>query len=71
VPDRLRGRVYAFDVLVSLDSIPAGYLLAGILISNGITHVTGTVGALACLAVAVLVSLSKLAQRELTSSTTA
>ena len=65
VPDHLRGRVYAFDVLVSLGSIPAGYLLAGILISSGITRVTGTVGALTCVVVAVLVGLGRLSQREL------
>lgn len=70
VPDHLRGRVYAFDVLVSLGSIPAGYLLAGILISGGITRITGTVGALACLVVAVVAATGKLAQQRLSTDST-
>lgn len=65
VPDHLRGRVYAFDVLVSLSSIPAGYLLAGLLISAGVTRSTGAVDALACLVVAFVVSAGKLAHQRL------
>jgi MFS family permease len=65
VPDHLRGRVYSFDVLVSLGSIPAGYLLAGILISGGIIRTAGTVGALVCLLVALVARAGKLAQQQL------
>lgn len=70
VPDRLRGRVYAFDVLVSLGSIPIGYLLAGILISGHATRTTGAVGALACLVFALVATKSKLAQQQLTTDHT-
>jgi MFS family permease len=65
VPDHLRGRVYAFDVLLSLGSIPVGYLLAGILISGGITRTTGSVGALVCLVVALVLGTGKLAHQQL------
>jgi MFS family permease len=67
VPDHLRGRVYSFDVLVSLGSIPTGYLLAGILISGGVIRTIGAVGALACLVVVLVASASKLAHQPLTS----
>lgn len=70
VPDGLRGRVYSFDVLVSLGSLPVGYLIAGILISGGITRTTGAVGALACLAFALVITTSKLAHQRLTTDST-
>lgn len=65
VPDSIRGRVYGFDVLVSLGSIPAGYLLGGILITAGLTRTAGAVGALVCLVVALVTGVSKLAHQQL------
>jgi hypothetical protein len=61
VPDRLRGRVYSFDVLVSLCAIPLGYLLAGAAIDTGSARpVAGTAAGL-CLVAAAAAAASPLA----------
>jgi len=69
VPDQLRGRVYAFDVLVSLCAIPVGYLLAGLAIEAGAAWTLGTAGALACVAAATLALTTPLARHPLTQAT--
>jgi predicted MFS family arabinose efflux permease len=61
VPDSLRGRVYSFDVLVSLCAIPAGYLLAGIAIDSDAAPALGIAGALACVLAAGATLASRLA----------
>ncbi len=65
VPDRLRGRVYSFDVLVSLCTIPVGYLLAGVVIDNGSAAVTSCAGACITLAGAAWALSSGLARHRL------
>lgn len=70
VPDHLRGRVYSFDVLVSLGSIPAGYLSAGILISGGVARAAGLIGAVVCLLAVLGVAASRLAHQRLATDVT-
>jgi hypothetical protein len=69
VPDHLRGRVYAFDVLVSLCAIPLGYLLAGLTIQTGTARTLGTAGALACVAATATALGTPLARRPLPHAT--
>lgn len=64
VPDRLRGRVYSFDMLVSMCAIPFGYLIAGAAIDASTAKFIAGAGAGLCLAAAGWAAASPLGRHD-------